>query len=261
MSKIFEDFSIAMIQPSGYKNFLKKKKGAVALFVVILVTVSALANVLYPVITMGRMMRDFYAYDIPYFKVENGEFFVEEEFEIAEKPIIIGLSNKKTYKKDNAEGFDVAVLVDKENFIIKNNSGVYSYRINDLGNDVSFDKNSVYIFKKVFVLILVFTGVFMYALSYLAFFIGVWLVRWLSSSFVRMTGLDLKKSEHFRLSIYSRTVPVLIGALLNMWGIGLPYIFSLLISEIYLYLAFINMKKSADKNNNVIDENTNNNGE
>ena len=248
MAEIFGDFSVSMIQPSGYKNFLKRKKSAVALFVVILVTVSALANVLFPVFQTSKIITDFYNYDIPYFKVENGEFFVEDEIEIIEKPIYIGLSNDKSYKKEDTQGFDIAILVDKENFITKNNSGIYAYKIKDLGNDISFDKNSVYMFKNFFVWILVFTGIFMYALSYLGFFIGVWFVKWFSSSFSRTLNLGLSSNELFRLSIYSRTVPVLLGALLNMWGIGFSYIFSLLVSEIYLYLAFISMKKNSEKN-------------
>ncbi len=247
MTEIFGDFSISMIQPSGYKNFLKRKKSAVALFVIILVTVSALANVVFPIFEISRMTTDFYNHDVPYFKVENGEFFVEDDIEIIDKPFFIGLSNEKSYKKDDTNGFDIAILVDKENFIMKNNSGVYSYRIKDLGNDITFDKNSVYMFKNIFVWILVFFGIFMYAISYLGFFIGVWLVKWLSSSFSRTLKLNLTSSELFRLAIYSRTVPVLLGALLNMWRIGFPYILSLIVSEIYLYIAFISMKKNSEE--------------
>ncbi len=245
MTGIFEDFTISMIQPSRYGEFLKKKKSTVALFVIILVTVAGLANVLFPLVTMGRMMNDFYTYDIPYFKVENGEFFVEEEFELKEAPIFFGLTNDKSYSKSDAEGYDMVILADKEQFIVKNNSGTYAYRMADLGENVTFDKNSVYMFEGLFKAILVFSGVFAFALSFLGFFIGVWLVRWLSRPFVRVMELDITPSEHFRLAIYSRTVPVLIGALLSLWSFGLPYIFSLIISEAYLYFVFINMKKNS----------------
>jgi len=246
MNTIFEDFSIAMVQPGEYKNFLNKKKRKVALYVVILITVAALANVLYPVITMGRMAADFYNYDVPYFKVENGEFFIEDDFEIKEKPAFLGLSNDKTYKEEDTDGFDVAVLVDKQNFIVKNNAGVYSYRIKDLGNEISFDKNSLYVFKNFFIIFLVFTGVFMYALSYVGFFIGVLLTKWVSSPFVRVMGININSSQQFRLAIYSRTVPVLLGALLGMWSYGLPYVFSILISEIYLYVVYSRMKNDEE---------------
>ncbi len=244
MTKIFEDFSVSMVQPSGYGSFLKRKKGAVALFVIILVTVAALANVVFPVVTVGRMMSDFYNYDVPYFKVENGEFFVEDEFEVKEKPLFIGMSNKKTYTKEDIEGFDVVVLADKQNFIMKNNSGVYSYKIKEVGDGIRFDKNSVYMFKNVFIVMLVITGIIIYLFDYVAFFIGVVLVRWVSSPFVRTLGVNLTKKEQFRLAIYSRTVPVLLGAVLGMKTVGLPYIFSILISEIYLFKAYAHLKNN-----------------
>lgn len=256
MTSVFEDFTVAMIQPSKYGELLKKRKRDIVLFVVILVVVTSLATVVYPLFTMGKLVKEFYTYDVPYFKVENGEMTVEDEFEMKNEMFFIGLSDKKEYTADDVKNYNVAILADKDSFVIKNYNQVNSLKYSDFGNQLTFDKDYIYIFKNFFLFVVIFTGIILLAFNFAGFFIGAGLLKWITSGFLRAYNVEITSKEHYVLCIYSRTVPVILSALFSLMNFALPYIFSMLISIFYLRAAFGNMRENKNSISDETDLNT-----
>ena len=247
MTSIFEDFTIAIAQPSRYGEFLKRKKSMYALFIVILVILTSLANVVYPSVTMARMANEYFSYHIPYFKIENGKFFVEKEYKFEQKPLLIKLSNSEEFDENSAEEYQVALLCDEDKLILKNNAGAVPFYFKDAGYDFKFEKNDVNKYKNIFINIIVVSDIIMFIFSFAIFFLGAFFVQILTKSFLRTLKLQLSREEHFKLCVYSRAMPSLLCAVLTLFNFGSLYIISIMISVIYIYNVFVSMKRNEIK--------------
>lgn len=247
MSSIFEDFTIAIAQPSRYGELLKRKKAIYVTFVVMLVLLTSLANIVYPSVTTVRMIREHYEYNIPDFKIENGKFFVEEEYTFDENPMLIKLSNNKEFESKSAEGYQMALLCDENKMILKSNTNVISFYFKEAGYDFKFSKNDIYKYKNIFLSIIIISDVIMFAFSFAIFFLGAFFVQILTKSFLRNLKLQISRKDYFKLCVYSRTLPSLLCAILTLLNLGSFYILNIMLSVIYMYNVFLNIKRNENQ--------------
>lgn len=241
---IFEDFTIAISQPSRYNELLKRKKSAYVLFIFILVFLTSLANVVYPSVTAIRTAKEYYEYKIPDFKIEDGELYTQKEFILDEKPFLIKLSDKKDFSEKDTKGYKIALLCGKSTITVKSNSTVISSEYKEAGKDFKFAKKDIYDYKDAILGAVAVTDILLFGFSFAVFLFGAFLIRLLTKSLLKMLKLELSKEEHFRLCVYSRTLPSLLSAVLVLLNFGSLYIASLMVSVVYIYRVLINMKEN-----------------
>lgn len=245
---IFEDFTIAISQPSRYGEFLKRNNFAYRFFVFILVSLISLAYIVYPTVTAVRTAKEWYEYKIPDFKIEDGTLYVKKDFTFDEKPVLIKLSNEKEFKENETNDYQFALLCDENKFILKTNGNVISGEYKEAGKDFKLLKNDIYESKNILVISVVITDIILFGIAFGIFFLGAFFVQLLTKSFLKMLKLELSKKEHFRLCVYSMTTPCLLSAVLVLLNFGSLSALGLIISMIYIYRALINMKENQKTN-------------
>ncbi len=241
---IFEDFTIAISQPSRYGELLKRKKILYTAFVFILVLLTSLANVVYPSVNMLRTAREYYDFKVPDFKIEDGTLFAKDDFSFDFSPFLLKMDDTKEFTSKDASGYQTAILLGKEKILLKSSTGVVSFEYKEAGNDFKFTKNDVYNYKDMIIISVVITDIILFLFSFAIFFLGAFFVQMLTRSFLKMLKLKISREEHFKLCVYSRAMPSLLSAVLVLLGFGFLYIASLMVSVVYIYRVFINMKEN-----------------
>lgn len=251
--KLINDFAIALVQPKKYKELLSNSTGRVAIYVIILLVISSISLVISSIKLYG-ILGTYYADNIPDFKFENDTLEVSQKFdlELAGMKIMLDTDNQLSSDEfsSNVDGF----LCDKDSMIVKSRSEIVEIKYSDLtqGQDVKFDKVSLYQYKDVAKLVLAISAVFAIILSAGFFMLGALVVAGLVcliTSALPKQRAGLQFSSIYKLALYSRALPVILSVILSRFIGGVPLIISMMISVLILNSAILRIATDDSINN------------
>lgn len=252
---IFKEMALSVYSYGSYKQFLQNKKGKVfgfgALLVAIYFTITILIPSLIAVVSPSGVIHSFVD-SIPDFELQDGELWVEDVIEYEESGTYIYIDTDPEYVFYDADEiapdlreYTTVLLMDSEKMIIKSNGEVQGFYFSELGGD--FDKQDLsglipymYIF---YVAAMIFVYVWMAAL----FFFGVVFVALMGMAVASAANYRLTYGQLYLLGIYSRTLSLIIKAVVNFLPIRIPFFWAIAInfglSVLILYLAIRKMKE------------------
>ena len=251
--KLINDFAIALVQPKKYKELLSNSTGRVAIYVIILLIISSISLVVSSVKLYG-ILGIYYADNIPDFKFENDTLEVSQRFdlELAGMKIMLDTDNQLSSEEfsSNVDGF----LCDKDSMILKSNSEIIEIKYSDIthGREVKFDKASLYQYKDITKLIIAISVVFAIIFSAGFFMLGALVVAglaYLITSAVPKRIAGLQFGAVYKLALYSRALPVILGVILSRFIGGVPLIISIMISVLILNSAILRIATDNSINN------------
>lgn len=250
---VFQELALSIYSYGSYSQFLKNKKGKVFGFGVLLATIYFLLTMIVPeaIHAAGSAgVIQSLQESIPDFELEDGRLWVEESVDIKSGLNYIYVNTDEDLQPDKvqeilADWRGNVLLLDSEKVIIRNQGQVQQMYFSDMG--LELDREDLvqflpllYVFYAVF---LIFAYVWMVGL----FFFGVLFVALLGMIVASCMKYDLTFGQLYQIGIYSRTLPLLIKALVSFLPFGIPFfgVINFGLSLLILGLAIQKMKTAA----------------
>ena len=240
---MIKDFLIALGNYKKYKTLAKNSGWRVAGYLAILLIICSIGAAVIPTVTIVNTLGEFFVEELPEFTISNEGFEIAEDFGFELAGIKIFATSANEVKEedfgDNVSGF----LLDKNSVIIRNmgQTAEFSYKEFNPENEIfKLTKNDLNLLKPFMILfrgMLAIAMAFSFIISYLINGLFIGLISILMASLLR-----IRKStgELIKLSLYAKTLPAVLSAVLTPFGIFvLPLISSIYALVImFLYLRF-----------------------
>ena len=248
---VFKEMSLSIYSYESYREFLKNKKGKVFGYALLLMFLYFLIAWFLPGMTslglpseMAREIRE----NVPDFELEDGRLWVERPFEIDADTTYIyadtgeSLGDVSQIAQQLAP-YQTALLMDSSQMIVKSQGSVQALSFSAL--DLELDREDlVELIPMLYVGALV-GMVFLYVWITALFFLGVLFVALLGMIVATTMHYELTFGQLYLLAIYSRTLPLLIKAVLSFLPIHIPafWVINFGLSLLLLALAIRKMKE------------------
>lgn len=225
---IFKEMILSIYSYKSYQQFLKNKKSKVFAFGVMLMlayfTITTVAPFMKFVIVDGGMTA-FLEENIPEFELKNGYLWAEESIEYSDYNSYVYINTDPEYFLYSAEemteylrNYSQVILMDSEKVIVKDDGMVNELYFADLEMDIS--KENVMEIVPYLYMILIAAMILMYLFGTAAFFFGVLFVALMGMIAASCMKYNLTFGQLYLLGIYSRTLPLLIKAVLSLLSIN-----------------------------------------
>ena len=251
---VFEEMVLSVYSYGSYSEFLKNKKGKVFGFGVLLMTIYFVLTMIVPglvrsgsIFGLEEKMRE----NVPDFSLEDGILWVDDVIEYDTNGTYIYIDTDPLYLIEDEDeiapffkGYRNVLIADYEKLIMKNDGEWQTLYFDNL--DLEFDKEDLIDFVPWLYVIYAAFMVFAYIWMTAFFFFGV--------LFVALIGMIIASCMNYRISfgklylmgIYSRTLPLLIKALVSYLPFGIPgfWVLNFGLSALIIGLAMRKMKRA-----------------
>lgn len=250
---IFKEMVLSVYSYGSYSEFLKNKKGKVFGFGVLLMLIYFLVTMLLPtVFRLGspEKLAARFRTHVPDFELEDGTLWVDDVIELDNGNMYVYIDTDPDYVFYDADemeqylrNYSQAILMDSEKIIVKGDGQVQGRYFSDI--DLEFDRNDliglipwIYAFYIVFMIL---AYIWMTAL----FFFGVLFVALIGMIVKSCMDYQLTFGQLYLLGIYSRTLPLIIKAIVSFLPVTIPFfwILNFGISVFILVMAIRKMKE------------------
>ncbi len=235
-----------------YRHFLRQRPGKAVVYLLLLSLILGVAGLIPFVLDINKMLNEFIAgFDklVPDFTFENGKLSVEGKMPIklGEGSSTIIIDTTGGTDESVLDDYDSAVLITSDRMIQKTyaNKQVTNF---DLMQGMRIDRESVKrilpVLKSVPVIVLIF-GAFFFIL---AKFISALIVSLIGLIINAARGTGLPFGDIFKISVYSLTLPLLLGTLINLAGVAVPFLSLIfyLIAVVYVWGALNAIKRDME---------------
>lgn len=250
---VFKEMALSIYDYGSYSQFLKNKKGKVFGFGVLLLTIYFVLTMILPgIVRSGSIFRlaDIIDEGVPDFSLEDGLLWVDDviEYDAVTSYIYIDTDSFLDVEDEDEiapyfRGYRSVMIADFEKMLLKNDGIWQMVYFSDLG--LEFDKDDlidlVPWMYAIYVVFMVFAYIWMMGL----FFFGVLFVALIGMIIASCMNYRLTFGQLYLMGIYSRTLPLLIKALVSYLPFGIPFFWVLNfgLSALIIGLAIMEMKK------------------
>lgn len=252
---IFKEMALSVYSYGSYRQFLQNRKGKVFGFAATLMAIYFVVTLLIPslvtIVSPNGIVRELMD-SIPDFKLKNSILWVDGVYEYDEGGNYLYVDTDPDYVFYDADeiepyfrDYTTVILLDSEKIFVKSDGQVQGLYFSDLGSDVEFSKEDLrgfapyaYVF---YVMCMIFAYIWMAAL----FFFGVLFVALLGMAVASGLKYQLTFGQLYLLGIYSRTLPLIIKAVVHFLPFNIPYfwVINFALSVLILFLAIRKMKE------------------
>ena len=228
---IFKELALSVYSYKSYKDFLHNKKSKVFGFGVMLMliyfTVTMVAPFVQYVASTGGFAKEMDEF-IPEFELEDGYLWIDDVIEMEYDGMYIYIDTDPEYYFYDAEEMEEylydyyqVLLMDSEKVIMKSEGEVMGFYYSDLG--VDFSKEDLlgwvpYMYMCV-IIFLILAYIWMTGL----FFFGVLFVALIGMIVASCMKREFTFGQLYLLGVYSRTLPLIIKAVLSLLSINIPF--------------------------------------
>lgn len=251
---IFKELILSVYSYGSYREFLKNKKGKVFGFGLLLMLIYFAVTLLIPsVFRIGSPagLAESFRENVPNFELEDGVLWVDDVIELDNGDMYVCVDtdpNSVFYDADEMarylNDYSQAFLADSEKLILKNDGKVQGIYFSDI--DLEFDREDVIkLIPWIYVIYIVFM-ILAYVWMTVLFFFGVLFVALIGMIVASCMDYKLTFGQLYLLGIYSRTLPLIIKAILSFLPVTVPFfwILNFGISVLILIMAIRKMKEN-----------------
>lgn len=230
---VFKEMALSVYSLKSYKEFLKNRKSKVFGFGVLLILIYFIITILIPfgVSQMGSdNIRKVFDEGIPDFELSDGYLWVDDVIEIEQDGRYIYIDTDPQYYFYSAEemrpyltDYSMVILMDSEKMIVKNNGELQELYFSDI--DYELSKEDVLGWIPYLYLIMAIVMIFMYIWMTALFFFGVLFVALIGMVVSSCMKYQLTFGQLYLLGVYSRTLPLLIKAVVSFLPFDIPFFF------------------------------------
>lgn len=230
---VFKEMALSVYSLKSYKEFLKNRKSKVFGFGVLLLLIYFMITILIPfgVSQMGSdNIRKVFDEGIPDFELSDGYLWVDDVIEVEQDGRYIYIDTDPQYYFYSAEemrpyltDYSMVILMDSEKMIVKNNGELQELYFSDI--DYELSKEDVLGWIPYLYLIMAIVMIFMYIWMTALFFFGVLFVALIGMVVSSCMKYQLTFGQLYLLGVYSRTLPLLIKAVVSFLPFDIPFFF------------------------------------
>lgn len=255
---IFKEMIMSVSNFEAYNSFLKNKKIKVFGYGILISSIYFLLTLLIPAmltnIKIGGL-ENFIQEKVPYFEYSDNELYLDKklEYKTDSQCLIIDTSGI-SYDKRDFKGYSSLLIIDYEKIIAVNNQTnetIYFSQMPEIGD---FSKDDLIEIVPVFYFYIIIVIIALYFLGIIGFFLGAFVMSLIGCIINMSAKANITYGQLFKISVYSRTLPVLLSAVISFFSLKVPFtgLISFVLSSIYIYFALTKI------NNKNIDINMNN---
>ena len=229
---IFKEMTLSIYSYKSYKEFLKNKKSKVFGFGVMLMIIYFLITMGVPVIRFfgGESISAKIERTVPDFELSYGELWVDDVILYDYRDTYVEIDTdlrsnlRDAYEmRDFLDNYTQVIMMDSEKMIVKSNGQVQQVYFSDIDfectrKDLLKLVPYAYLFMAIFLVI-----AFLWMSAW--FFAGVLVVALISMIVASCMNMKISFGKLYLLGIYSRTLPLLIKALVSFLPFGIPFFF------------------------------------
>lgn len=250
---VFREMALSVYSYGSYRQFLKNKKGKVFGFGVLLMVIYFAITMLLPSLIGPDSFLGWVnslQEKIPDFQLKDGVLWVEDVVEIDTGTSYIYIDTSPEHTAySSAEytfaffDYDNVLIVFSKNFIVKSDGKWQNSKFPMLEED--FGKEDVMDFIPWLYVIYAVFLVIAYVWMTAWFFFGVLFVALIGMIIVSSMNVRLTFGQLYLVGIYSRTLPLIIKALVSFLPFGIPFfwVFNFGLSALIIGLAMTKMKE------------------
>lgn len=255
---VFKELIASVWNFKAYKQFMQNKGGKVFGFSMLLFAIYALISTVIPALALVNPFHNTFAdmieEGIPEFVLEDGILQMEERFayEDAQNYIFIDTQEKLDLDEfaDIVRSKNTVVLMDAEKAAIKNRGERNLFYFSEIQQAFDIDrmtKDDLYSLLPFVSVIYIICIIFLIIGQTAAFYLRILLVSLIVLLMASLMNLKFSYGSLFKLSVYTRTVPVAVRALLGVlnWSIPFFFLIDLAVSAVYAYFALKEIKKDS----------------
>ncbi|MBQ8596649.1 MAG: DUF1189 domain-containing protein [Lachnospiraceae bacterium] len=246
---VFKEIIYSIYNYKYYPNFLKNKGGKVFGVGVLLSTLYFIITMLLPVCFFmlgggfGGLVEE-----IPDFKLEDGILEMEESFEFEEAGTLVYIDASPDFVfydmeelEEELDDYYQVILMDSEKIIVKDDGEMQQMPYDALGFD--FERDDLMMLAPYVYIFGLLIMIFVYIWDVAMFFFGVIFVALIGMIIASSMDKKLTFGQLYKLGVYSRTVPLLIKALVSFLPFSIPmfWVFNFGISAVILIFAIKNI--------------------
>ena len=230
---LFKEMILSIYDYKSYQEFLKNRKSKIFGFGLVLMLVYFMITMVIPFvkfeITTGGFASLIKEY-VPDFELEDGYLQVEDVIEVDEGDTYLYIDTDPEYYFYDAEemeeylyGYSQVILMDSEKIIVKNDGDVQGLYYSEL--ELDFSRDDLVDWVPYAYLIVVIFMIFAYIWETALFFFGVLFVALLGMIAASCMKQNLTFGQLYILGIYSRTLPLIIKAVVSFLPFEIPFFF------------------------------------
>lgn len=244
MKELWSDLCIAVGNPNRYGELLKNRTGRIAGFVAILILISSVFGVILPLAETAKGLSVIFTDEFPDFTLSNEGFEIGKTVELDAGITLFRATNKKLLERSELDGYFSAIVIDPEKTVVKNGEQTAAFYFSELDSDFLFQKSDLLRFQPLYYGILAVSGVLMALVMAAKLFLAALLIAAVSQILGREKAKQIRFEGCFRLALYARALPMLLGIALSFFGIILFPILSFFISCMMMWFAFRAMNQN-----------------
>lgn len=230
---IFKEMVLSIYSYKSYKEFLNNKKGKVFGFGLMLMLIYFIVTIAAPFIgnqiRSGNLAENIQK-NVPDFELRDGFLQVDDVIEYDAGTTYVCIDTDPEYvfydadeMKDYLYAYSNAILMDSEKMIVKSNGQVQGVYFSSL--DFNFSKEMLLGLVPFFYIIVLVVYVFIYIWMTALFFFGVLFVALIGMVVASCMKYQLTFGQLYLLGIYSRTLPLVIKAVVSFLPFDIPFFF------------------------------------
>lgn len=253
---IFKELVFSTWNFKAYKQFIQNKGGKVFGFSMLLFFIYALISTVIPMLTSVNPFNNEFAQmieeEVPEFILEDGILQMDGRFVHEDSKTYILINTEESLNLDAIEDVvrskQQVILMDAEKIAIKDKGErniMYFDEVQEAFGIDRLTKDDLYALVPFFNTIMVIVTVVVILGQMAAFYLRILVVSLIALIAASVSKVKLPYGRLFKLSVYTRTVPVAFRALFSLLNFSFPLFFlvDLLISGLYAYFALQEIKK------------------
>lgn len=241
---LWSDLCIAVGNPNRYGELLKNRTGRIAGLMAILILISSVFGVIFPLAEAAKGLSVIFTDEFPDFTLSEQGFEIGKTVELDAGITLFRATNEKLTERSELDGYLSAIVIDPEKAVVKNGDQTAAFYFSDLDSDFLFQKSDLARFRPLYYGILAVSGVLMVLLMVAKLFLSALLIAVFSQFLGGEKAKQIRFEGSFRLALYARALPMLLGIVLNFFGIVLFPILSFAISCVMMWFAFRAMNQN-----------------
>lgn len=242
---VFTEMAHAVYDVKSYPEFLKDRKRKTFLFGFLLALFYFALTVMIPVgqfkMATGGIINMLDVY-LPDFELRDGKLFVDGVFELEEGNSYIYVNTEEGYQINESQlrermlNYEALVVADSERLVFQNHGRIQYLDFADLGTSYMTKSIMLKMFRPYMKAVIWISLICIFLFMEFSFFFGTLVVALAAMIAASAMKSSMTFGELYQMSVYSRTTPLLLKALVSFLPFGVPFLFviGLVISMIYL---------------------------
>ncbi|HCT92264.1 MAG TPA: hypothetical protein DF613_12940 [Lachnospiraceae bacterium] len=250
---VFQELALSVWDFKSYGTFIRNRGVKVFGFSALLIGIYLLISTVFMTMQVAEMVtvfRDEVLAEMPEFVLEDGILTMDETFEVEEQDIFVHINTEEYWSNEEIEdifsNYSSVIILDKAGVILQSDGEQQVIDYADLQEALGGERYTqddlaalVQEFLPYLYIVIGIVFLFMGLGSIITFSLRILVVSLIVLILVNIMKMRLSYGEIFKLSVYTRTIPVLIRLVLRIANISFPFfwIVDLAVSGVYGYLA------------------------